>query len=60
MWEGGQRMMQAASPSAFAALATGDRIVAANREALEACRKRANRERETVRCTVSIGSEREK
>lgn len=57
MWEGGQRMMQAASPSAFAALAAGDGIVAANREALEACRKRADRARETVRCTVSIGPE---
>lgn len=54
MWEGGQRMMQAASPSAFAALAAGDRVVAANREALEACRKRADRERETVRCTVKV------
>lgn len=54
MWEGGQRMMQAASPSAFAALAAGDRIVAANREALEACRKRAGRARETVRCTVNV------
>ena len=57
MWEGGQRMMQAASPSAFAALAAGDRIVAANREALEACRKRADRARETIRCTVSINPE---
>lgn len=57
MWEGGQRMMQAASPSAFAALAAGDGIVAANREALEACRKRADRARETVRCTVNIGPE---
>lgn len=54
MWEGGQRMMQGASPSAFAALAAGDRIVAANREALEACRKRADRERETVSCGVRI------
>lgn len=60
MWEGGQRMMRAASPSAFAALATGDRIVAANREALEACRKRADREQETIRCSVSIGPERAK
>ncbi|MFL0419514.1 DUF6118 family protein [Sphingomonas sp. 179-I 2A4 NHS] len=54
IWEGGQRMMQVASPSAFAALAAGDRIVAANREALEACRKRADRDRETVRCTVNV------
>lgn len=55
MWEGGQRMMQAASPNAFVALAAGDRIVAANREALEACRRRADRERETVRCTINVG-----
>lgn len=54
MWEGGQRMMRAASPSAFAALAAGDRIVAANREALEACQKRADRTREAVRCTVNV------
>jgi len=56
MWEGGQRMMQAASPGAFAALAAGDRIIAANREALEACRKRADRERAAVRCTVEVSS----
>lgn len=54
MWEGGQRMMRAASPDAFAALAAGDRIVAANRKALEACQKRASRARETVLCTVDI------
>lgn len=54
MWEGGQRMMQAASPGAFAALATGDRIVVANREVLETCRKRADTAHETVRCTVSV------
>ena len=56
-WEGGQRMMQAASPSAFAALVAGDRIVSANREALEACRKRADREREAVRCTINVGGD---
>lgn len=58
MWGGGQRMMQAASPGAFAALAAGDRIVAANREALEACRKRANRTHEEVRCTVNVEADR--
>ncbi|APX67948.1 hypothetical protein AV944_18145 (plasmid) [Sphingomonas sp. LK11] len=56
-WEGAQRMMQAASPSAFAALVAGDRIVSANREALEACRKRADREREAVRCTINVGGD---
>jgi hypothetical protein len=59
MWEGGQRMMRASSPTAFANVAAGDRIITANREALEACRKRANRARETVSCTIKIGPEKE-
>lgn len=54
MWEGGQRMMRAASPDAFTAIAAGDRIVTANRQVLEGCQKRANRARGEVRCTVSI------
>ena len=54
IWEGGQRMMRAVAPEAFANIAAGDRIVTANRQALEACQKRANRARESVRCTVSI------
>jgi flagellar hook-basal body complex protein FliE len=56
MWEGGLRMMQAASPGAFAALAAGDRVVAANRETLEACQKRADRAREAVQCTIKVRS----
>jgi hypothetical protein len=55
MWEGAQRMMRAASPEAYAAIAAGDRIITANRAVLEACRKRANKTREEVRCTVSVG-----
>jgi len=58
MWEGGQRMMRTAAPDAFANIAAGDRIVTANRVALEACRKRANKAREAVRCTVSVEAER--
>ncbi|OWK27517.1 DUF6118 family protein [Sphingomonas dokdonensis] len=54
MWEGGQRMMRTSAPEAFANIAAGDRIVTANREALEACRKRANRAREAVRCTITV------
>ncbi len=54
MWEGGQRLMRASAPDAFANIAAGDRIVTANRQALEACRKRADREGKTVRCTVSV------
>ena len=58
LWEGGQRMMRAAAPDAFANIAAGDRIVTANREALEACRKRANRTRKAVRCTINVGADR--
>ncbi|WP_375292535.1 DUF6118 family protein [Sphingomonas melonis] len=54
MWEGGQRMMRTAAPDAFANIAAGDRIVTANRKALEACSKRAIRTREAVSCTVQI------
>ena len=53
-WEAGQRMMQSAAPDAFANIAAGDRIVTANRAVLEACRKRANKAREEVRCTVRV------
>ena len=53
-WEAGQRLMQAAAPDAFANIAAGDRIVTTNRVALEACRKRANKGREAVRCTISV------
>ncbi|MGY2733800.1 DUF6118 family protein [Sphingomonas sp. UYP23] len=57
MWEAGQRMMRASSPDAFANIAAGDRIITANREALEACRKRANQTRKAVRCTVNVDTD---
>ncbi len=56
-WEAGQRMMQSASPTAFRAIVGADRIVTANRETIEGCSKAAARKRETVRCTIRIGSE---
>ena len=53
-WEAGQRMMQSANPAQFRAIVTGDRIVTANREAIEGCSKAAARARETVRCTIRV------
>lgn len=53
-WEAGQRMMQSASPTAFRAIVGADRIVTANREAIEECDKEAARRRETVRCTIRV------
>ncbi|EZP70182.1 hypothetical protein BV97_05506 [Novosphingobium resinovorum] len=55
-WEAGQRMMQSASPAAFSAIVAADRIVTANRETIEGCNKAAARTRETVRCTIRVGS----
>lgn len=54
MWEGGQRMMQSASPAAFRAIVAGDRIVTANRETIEGCSRAAAKADEPVRCTVKV------
>lgn len=54
IWEGGQHLMRAASPEAFANIAAGDRIVTANRKALEICQKRANKAGDAKPCTISI------
>jgi hypothetical protein len=55
-WDAGQRMMQSAEPAAFRAIVAADRIVTANREAIEGCSKAAARKRETVRCTIRVGA----
>jgi hypothetical protein len=55
MWEGGQRLMRASAPDAFANIAAGDRIVTANRKALEACQKRAVKADTAVACTIKVG-----
>ena len=57
-WEAGQRMMQSASPTAFSAIVAGNRIVTANREAIEGCKKAAVKAGETVRCTIRVSLER--
>ena len=53
-WEAGQHMMQSASPTAFSAIVAADRIVTANREAIERCGKAATKANDAVRCTVRI------
>lgn len=42
-WEAGQRMIKSASPTAFRAIVGADRIVTANRAAIEGCGKAAAR-----------------
>lgn len=53
-WEAGQHLMQVAAPDAFANIAAGDRIIIANRKAVEACHKAAVKSDKAVNCTVRI------
>ena len=55
-WEAGQRLMQSASPTAFHAIVAADKIVTANREAIEGCSKAAAKAKEPVRCTIRIAA----
>lgn len=54
MWEGGQHMMATASPAAFSAIATGNKVVTANRDVLEACQRKATKAKKAVRCTIDV------
>jgi hypothetical protein len=57
MWEGGLRLMRTASPGAFAGIVAGNRVAVANREALEACRKRAAGAKKAVRCSIEVAAQ---
>ncbi|MGU3392434.1 DUF6118 family protein [Sphingomonas sp. M1A8_2b] len=57
MWEGGQRLMRAASPRAFASIVAGNRLVTADRDMLQACRKRAGRAGKPVHCAIEVKPE---
>ncbi len=54
MWEGGQRLMRAGDARAFAGVLAGNRLVFANRETLDDCRKQAARVKKAVRCTIEM------
>ena len=54
MWEGGQHLMRAASPDAFAGVLAGNRLAVANRDALDACRKQAGKAKKAVRCAIHL------
>lgn len=57
MWEGGQRLMRAASPQAFAGVLSGNRLMIANRDVLDACRKQASKAKKAVRCEIQVKAE---
>lgn len=56
MWEGGQRLMKAGDPQAFAGVLAGNRLATANRDVLEACHRQAAKAGKSVRCTIEVGS----
>ncbi len=56
MWEGGKRMMRAGDTRAYAGVVAGNRLVTANRETLEGCRKQAAKVKKPVRCAIEIGT----
>lgn len=57
MWEGGQRLMKAGDPQAFAGVLVGNRLATTNRESLEACRRQAAKVGKPVRCAIQVGSD---
>lgn len=57
MWEGGQRLMQASPLGGYGSILAGDKLVIANHDALETCRKQAVKAHQSVRCTVRVGAE---
>jgi len=57
IWEGGQRLMQAGDSRGLADMLASNRLVDANRETLQACRKRAGRAKKPVHCSIEIKPE---
>ncbi len=55
MWDAGQRLMTVVSPESWKAIVEGDRIVEANKTALDGCRKAAASARKAVKCTIRVG-----
>ena len=60
MWGAGQRMMNIAAPESWRAVVADDRIVTANRDTIEGCRKLATKTGDIVRCTIRVGAGRPK
>jgi hypothetical protein len=54
MWGGGVRLMQAADPDRWNTLVRASHIYGRNEEAIEACRKQADRRKKSVGCSIEI------
>ena len=54
VWDAGQRLPAIVAPGQFEAMVAGDRIVRANRAALDGCRKASAKVGEVVRCATKV------
>lgn len=53
-WEAGQHLMQAAAPESWSAIVAASPLSDANRKTVQACRERAAKAKEPVRCTIEV------
>lgn len=58
LWEAGARIMRADSPEAWQAIVDAAEMRRQNREAIDACEKRAAKTKGAVGCTIRIGGDR--
>lgn len=58
LWDAGIRMMRAEAPESWQFVAEAAEMRRENREAVEACQKRAAKAKRSVRCTIRIGADR--
>jgi len=54
LWEAGIRMMRAGDPYSWQAIIVAVEMARDNREAIDACERKAAKARKVVRCTISI------
>jgi hypothetical protein len=54
MWEGGQRLMRAGDPQAFASVLVGNRLMLTNHETLDTCRAQSAKAKKPVRCVIQV------
>ncbi len=53
-WDAGQRLMQAAAPESWSAIMAASPLSGTNKKAVQACRERAEKVKEPVRCTIEV------
>lgn len=53
-WDAGQRLMQTAAPESWGLIVAASPLSDDNRKAVQACRERAAKAKEPVRCTIKV------